>query len=227
MKTKENYSKDLAVIFSDNNADEQVIRVRMVQDQKGDEDEELEEDLLLKQHWSCRRCGRVSLGNNKKGKESLPCRGPPTSSRATSSSPSSACISPQMLMNQPPSGTQESIMMYHRTITRRTSSKYLELGLRFCPERDLKRGTRCFSHQDDLNHAYCTASGRTITFQRSFSTRYASRLNNPFPSPPLRARGTHQQALCEPFQIVKICLLPMRKTPKRWESLVMRESLAI
>ena len=49
MKIKENYSKDLAVVFSDNNADEQVIRVRMVQDQsKGEEDEDLEEDLMLK-----------------------------------------------------------------------------------------------------------------------------------------------------------------------------------
>jgi DNA-directed RNA polymerase II subunit RPB1 len=47
-KIKENYSKDLAVIFSDNNADEQVIRVRMIQDTKGDDDDELEEDLMLK-----------------------------------------------------------------------------------------------------------------------------------------------------------------------------------
>ena len=54
----------------------------------------------------------------------LPYRGPHPSSRATSSSPSSACISPQMLMNQPPTSSQESIMLYHRTITRSTSSKY-------------------------------------------------------------------------------------------------------
>lgn len=48
-KIKENYSKDLAVIFSDDNADEQVIRIRMIQDHgKGDEDEDLEEDVLLK-----------------------------------------------------------------------------------------------------------------------------------------------------------------------------------
>ncbi|KZF22033.1 DNA-directed RNA polymerase II largest subunit [Xylona heveae TC161] len=48
-KIKENYAKDLAVIFSDNNADEQVIRIRMIQDHsKDDEDEDLEEDLMLK-----------------------------------------------------------------------------------------------------------------------------------------------------------------------------------
>ena len=47
-KIKENYVKDLAVIFSDNNADEQVIRIRMIQEGKGDEDDELEEDLMLK-----------------------------------------------------------------------------------------------------------------------------------------------------------------------------------
>ena len=48
-KIKEQYAKDLAVIFSDDNADEQVIRVRMIQDHsKGDEDEDLEEDLMLK-----------------------------------------------------------------------------------------------------------------------------------------------------------------------------------
>ncbi|KAI9806451.1 MAG: DNA-directed RNA polymerase II subunit RPB1 [Piccolia ochrophora] len=47
-KIKENYAKDLAVIFSDNNADEQVIRIRMIQDSKTDEDDELEEDLMLK-----------------------------------------------------------------------------------------------------------------------------------------------------------------------------------
>ena len=48
-KIKENYAKDLAVIFSDDNADEQVVRIRMIQDHsKGDEDEDLEEDLMLK-----------------------------------------------------------------------------------------------------------------------------------------------------------------------------------
>ena len=48
-KIKENYAKDLAVIFSDNNADEQVIRIRMIQENgKGDEDDDLEEDLMLK-----------------------------------------------------------------------------------------------------------------------------------------------------------------------------------
>lgn len=47
-KIKEVYGKDLAVIFSDDNADEQVIRMRMIQDGKGDEDEDLEEDLMLK-----------------------------------------------------------------------------------------------------------------------------------------------------------------------------------
>ena len=48
-KIKENYSRDLAVIFSDNNADEQVIRIRMIQESsKDDEDEKLEGDLLLK-----------------------------------------------------------------------------------------------------------------------------------------------------------------------------------
>lgn len=48
-KIKENYSKDLAVIFSDDNADEQIVRIRMIQDHgKGDEDEDLEEDVMLK-----------------------------------------------------------------------------------------------------------------------------------------------------------------------------------
>lgn len=48
-KIKENYAKDLAVIFSDNNADEQVVRIRMIQENgKGDDDEDLEEDLMLK-----------------------------------------------------------------------------------------------------------------------------------------------------------------------------------
>lgn len=47
-KIKENYAKDLAVIFSDNNADEQVVRIRMIQDGKGEEEDDLEEDLMLK-----------------------------------------------------------------------------------------------------------------------------------------------------------------------------------
>jgi DNA-directed RNA polymerase II subunit RPB1 len=48
-KIKENYPKDLAVIFSDNNAEEQVIRIRMIK--QGDskyEDDEIEEDIMLK-----------------------------------------------------------------------------------------------------------------------------------------------------------------------------------
>ena len=49
MKIKENYAKDLAVIFSDNNADEQVIRIRMIQENgKGEEEDDIEEDLMLK-----------------------------------------------------------------------------------------------------------------------------------------------------------------------------------
>ncbi|TAQ86559.1 hypothetical protein B7494_g5126 [Chlorociboria aeruginascens] len=49
VKIKENYPKDLAVIFSDNNAEEQVIRIRMIKqhDSKSDEDE-IEEDIMLK-----------------------------------------------------------------------------------------------------------------------------------------------------------------------------------
>merc|ERR1719355_367384 len=48
-KIKENYQKDLAVIFSDNNAEEQVIRIRMIKqsDSKYDDDE-VEEDIMLK-----------------------------------------------------------------------------------------------------------------------------------------------------------------------------------
>ncbi len=46
-KIKQEYVKDLAVIFSDNNADEQVVRIRMIQEGKEDEDD-LEEDLMLK-----------------------------------------------------------------------------------------------------------------------------------------------------------------------------------
>lgn len=47
-KIKENYAKDLAVLFSDDNADEQVVRIRMIQDTKGDDEDDLEEDLMLK-----------------------------------------------------------------------------------------------------------------------------------------------------------------------------------
>ena len=48
-KIKENYSQDMAVIFSDDNADELVIRIRMIRDDKGEEDDEIEEDVMLKQ----------------------------------------------------------------------------------------------------------------------------------------------------------------------------------
>jgi DNA-directed RNA polymerase II subunit RPB1 len=49
MKIKENYSKDLAVIFSDNNAEEQVIRIRMIkQNDSKYEDDDVEEDIMLK-----------------------------------------------------------------------------------------------------------------------------------------------------------------------------------
>jgi DNA-directed RNA polymerase II subunit RPB1 len=49
MKIKENYPKDLAVIFSDNNAENQVIRIRMIKqhDSKYDDDD-IEEDIMLK-----------------------------------------------------------------------------------------------------------------------------------------------------------------------------------
>lgn len=49
MKIKENYPKDLAVVFSDNNAEEQVIRIRMMKqtDTKYDDDD-IEEDIMLK-----------------------------------------------------------------------------------------------------------------------------------------------------------------------------------
>lgn len=46
-RIKESFQKDLAIIFSDNNADEQVIRIRMNNRNK-DEDEDFEEDALLK-----------------------------------------------------------------------------------------------------------------------------------------------------------------------------------
>jgi DNA-directed RNA polymerase II subunit RPB1 len=49
IKIKENYPKDLAVIFSDNNAEEQVIRIRMMkQSDNKYEDDEIEEDIMLK-----------------------------------------------------------------------------------------------------------------------------------------------------------------------------------
>jgi DNA-directed RNA polymerase II subunit RPB1 len=46
-KIKQNYPKDLAVIFSDNNAEEQVIRIRMMK-QSDKDDDEIEEDIMLK-----------------------------------------------------------------------------------------------------------------------------------------------------------------------------------
>ncbi|KAI0171178.1 hypothetical protein BJ166DRAFT_215672 [Pestalotiopsis sp. NC0098] len=46
-RLKEDYPKDLAVISSDNNADQQVIRIRSVKD-KEDSDEEGEQDVMLK-----------------------------------------------------------------------------------------------------------------------------------------------------------------------------------
>ncbi|CAG8893732.1 unnamed protein product [Penicillium egyptiacum] len=47
-RIKQAYPRDIAVIFSDNNADEQVIRIRQVQDYKDDEDEDVEYDVTLK-----------------------------------------------------------------------------------------------------------------------------------------------------------------------------------
>jgi DNA-directed RNA polymerase II subunit RPB1 len=47
-RIKDTYRKDLAVIFSDNNADELVIRIRMIHQFDKDEDEEVEEDVYLK-----------------------------------------------------------------------------------------------------------------------------------------------------------------------------------
>lgn len=48
-KIKENYPKDLAVIFSDNNAETQVIRIRMIKAGDGKyEDDDIEEDIMLK-----------------------------------------------------------------------------------------------------------------------------------------------------------------------------------
>jgi DNA-directed RNA polymerase II subunit RPB1 len=47
-RIKQAYPRDIAVIFSDNNADEQVIRIRQVQDYKDDDDEDVEYDVTLK-----------------------------------------------------------------------------------------------------------------------------------------------------------------------------------
>jgi len=47
LRIKQSYQKDLAIVFSDNNADEQVIRVRMMNQNK-DEDDDYEEDVMLK-----------------------------------------------------------------------------------------------------------------------------------------------------------------------------------
>ncbi|EFQ98500.1 DNA-directed RNA polymerase II subunit RPB1 [Nannizzia gypsea CBS 118893] len=48
-KIKEAYPQDIAVIFSDNNADEQVVRIRQIQDPKQDEDDDdTEYDVTLK-----------------------------------------------------------------------------------------------------------------------------------------------------------------------------------
>ncbi|CAL5866804.1 DNA-directed RNA polymerase II subunit RPB1 [Penicillium psychrofluorescens] len=47
-KIKQAYPRDIAVIFSDNNADEQVIRIRQIQDYKDEEDDDVEYDVTLK-----------------------------------------------------------------------------------------------------------------------------------------------------------------------------------
>ncbi|PGH28159.1 hypothetical protein AJ80_00049 [Polytolypa hystricis UAMH7299] len=48
-RIKEAYPQDIAVIFSDNNADEQVIRIRQIQDHKqDDDDDDTEYDVTLK-----------------------------------------------------------------------------------------------------------------------------------------------------------------------------------
>ncbi|KAJ5676786.1 DNA-directed RNA polymerase II subunit RPB1 [Penicillium maclennaniae] len=47
-KIKQAYPRDIAVIFSDNNADEQVIRIRQIQDSKDDDDDDVEYDVTLK-----------------------------------------------------------------------------------------------------------------------------------------------------------------------------------
>lgn len=46
-RIKESYQSDIAIVFSDNNADEQVLRLRMMGNQKAD-NEDVEEDMLLK-----------------------------------------------------------------------------------------------------------------------------------------------------------------------------------
>ncbi|EEH50668.2 hypothetical protein PABG_12250 [Paracoccidioides brasiliensis Pb03] len=49
MRIKDAYPQDIAVIFSDNNADEQVIRIRQIQDTKqDDDDDDTEYDVTLK-----------------------------------------------------------------------------------------------------------------------------------------------------------------------------------
>lgn len=49
-KMKQHYATDMAIIFSDNNADDLIIRCRMILDQKADdEDDETEQDVILKQ----------------------------------------------------------------------------------------------------------------------------------------------------------------------------------
>ncbi|KAI9682843.1 MAG: DNA-directed RNA polymerase II subunit rpb1 [Trizodia sp. TS-e1964] len=47
-KIKEVYKGDLAVVFSDNNAEEQILRIRMIADHIKGEDEDADEDTLLK-----------------------------------------------------------------------------------------------------------------------------------------------------------------------------------
>lgn len=47
-RLKEDYPSDLAVIHSDNNADQQVIRIRSIPDPKAASDDEIEEDVMLK-----------------------------------------------------------------------------------------------------------------------------------------------------------------------------------
>ncbi|KAJ5725353.1 DNA-directed RNA polymerase II subunit RPB1 [Penicillium malachiteum] len=47
-KIKQAYPIDIAVIFSDNNADEQVIRIRQINDSKDEDDEDIEYDVTLK-----------------------------------------------------------------------------------------------------------------------------------------------------------------------------------
>lgn len=47
-RLKEEYADDLVVVFSDNNADEQVIRVRSIRDKDDDADDDMEEDVMLK-----------------------------------------------------------------------------------------------------------------------------------------------------------------------------------